>query len=300
MGGLFGGSEPSISYAQSPQQAQGMQMTLPLLQKAFGQATGTPYISGYETVNVPGSYSPMPSGSWRDYGLDYGSMDYSQPYQQQTAPYYYQKPIYTTPQESTTLNLWDIPSYNIPSPYNLPQAPQPTAGWFKSISPNVMQGLWEPYDFAASQLGERMGASGSIGSARGGYSGTAADAFGRFYSDAGKDIGMNAWNMMLPGMQNQWQAELTRNMGMWGEQLGLNKYMAQQQLQQNQYPWNLAPTLWGASMPSTVVNQGQQGLFESVLPIAEIMGMGALMGPAGAAAGTAAAGNQGFFGPMMK
>lgn len=144
---------------------------------------------------------------------------------------------------------WNIPSYNVPDAYG------PTKNWFNSISPDVMEGLWEPYEFAASQLGERMGAGGQLGSARGGYSGTAGDSFGRFYAEAGKDIGTQAWNMMSPGIMANWSAQLGQNQNLW-----------MQQLQRNMYPYSIMSGMLGASMPNTVVNQGSQGVMQSILP----------------------------------
>ena len=249
MGDFLFGEDPSIQYAQSPQQSQAQQLTMPLLQKMFGQALGQPYISGYETRTID---TPASGGQWgwQPQMNDFGYSPYTPGSSQQM-----QIPTYTTPQAGD-MNLW-----NIPNAYNIPQAVAPTSGWFNSLSPEVMQGLWEPYEQGASQLAERMGAAGMSGSARGGYSGTAGDAFGRYYSDASKNIGTQAWNMTSPGMMANWGAQLGQGQEMWNAQLN-----------QNMAPWNMLQGIWGASLPNTVVDPGSQGLVSQLAPFA-MMGL---------------------------
>ena len=91
--------------------------------------------------------------------------------------------------------------------YQQPSAPQPTADWFNSISPEVMKGLWEPYDFAANQMAEQLNYSGALGSG-GQYSGNAMNNFGDFYSKAGTQLGTQAWNMMSPGLIQDYNAQM--------------------------------------------------------------------------------------------
>lgn len=71
---------------------------------------------------------------------------------------------------------------------------QPTAQWYQNLSPEYMAGVWEPYNMGAQQMLENMGAQGVVGSGRGGYSGAASDALGRFYADASQQVGLDAWN----------------------------------------------------------------------------------------------------------
>lgn len=93
-------------------------------------------------------------------------------------------------------------------------APQPTAGWYDSLSPQVMQGLWEPYNEGGRQLMEVMGGAGRLGSESGGISGNAAAGLGQFYQDASKDVGLQAWQMASPGMWGDYQSGINeRNLG---------------------------------------------------------------------------------------
>lgn len=95
----------------------------------------------------------------------------------------------------------------VTSLYDQPSAPMPTAGWYNSIAPEVMQGLWEPYNDAAGQMAETLNMQGSLGSG-GRYTGNAMGNFGDFYSKAGTQIGTQAWNMMSPGMIQNYNAQM--------------------------------------------------------------------------------------------
>jgi len=82
----------------------------------------------------------------------------------------------------------------------------PDKDWFSSLSPEVMSGVWAPYEDAANKLNERIGSTGQLGNARGGISGNAAAGLGEFYSGAGRDFGLQAWNMTQPGRQAEYNA----------------------------------------------------------------------------------------------
>jgi hypothetical protein len=106
------------------------------------------------------------------------------------------------PQMGTPPNIYDVPSG---------QGLMPTKGWYDSISPEVKQGLWEPWNDASDQMMANMSGVGQFGSPVGGMSGAALNAQGSLYADAGEQVGMQAWNMMAPGQQALWQANLGRN-----------------------------------------------------------------------------------------
>jgi hypothetical protein len=116
--------------------------------------------------------------------------------------------------------------------YDQPSAPQPTSGWFNSISPEVMAGLWEPYDFAANQMAEQLNFQGSLG-AGGQYTGNALGNFGDFYSKAGTQLGTQAWNMMSPGLWADYQSQM-QEMMMPYQLLGMAPQMMPTGIVQNQ------------------------------------------------------------------
>jgi hypothetical protein len=172
--------------------------------------------------------------------------------------------------------LWDVPSY---SPTSAPQiggapgvtgAPMPTEGWFSGMDPNIMSGLWEPYQQGSKQLMEQLGAAGMAGGAASGLSGTAAGGLGRFWEDASKNVGLSAWNMINPNAMAQWQMEQERTMEPWRMQQSTNlaDWQAQnqasqnvwlQQLQARQAPYSIIPGMAGGAMPTPVQQQGGGG-----------------------------------------
>ena len=180
---FFGGGKTSVSYKQSPQQAEMYNMMLPLFQRLAGAG-----------------------GS--------GGM-----------------------------------------PFNIPSAVTPSSGWFNNLSPDVMKGIWEPYNEGANQMMETMGMNGQIGSARGGYSGTGGNAMGRYYADAATDVGKQAWDMTSPGLMNEWQARLQALL----------------------LPYGIFPGMMGETYPNPVVKQGSPGLGQSLLGIATGVGTGKLV-----------------------
>ena len=139
--------------------------------------------------------------------------------------------------------LFDAPSYDVPSTQGL----MPTSGWFDSISPDVMQGVWEPYNQASQQMAEQMGAGGMGGSARGGWSGAAGAGLGKFWEQAGRNVGQQAWGMMQPGMAAGWNADLARNQN-----------QAQMQYGALQAPYS-AVGMTGQGLPNMIATQQPQG-----------------------------------------
>lgn len=85
----------------------------------------------------------------------------------------------------------------------------PNAGWFNNLSPEIKQGMWEPYNEAGRNMINQMGGNGMV-SARGGFSGSGQTALADLYSKAGTQVGSQAWNMINPiqqqGFTNPWSA----------------------------------------------------------------------------------------------
>lgn len=162
-----------------------------------------------------------------------------------------------------------IPQYQVPSTQSI----MPTSDWWGGLAPQVKQGLWAPYNEGAQQMLEQMGGGGMLGSPSGGMSGAAGAAMGRYYQDAAKDVGLQAWQMTAPGAFAGWQADLQR--GMLGDQrqygLGLQDYQTtmqnagmmdslnqqawQQEIAARQMPWGIVPGLLGGSYSQPVVSQ---------------------------------------------
>lgn len=111
--------------------------------------------------------------------------------------------------------LYDVPTYDVPGAESM----MPTSDWYSNLSPEVMQGVWAPYQDASKQLQEQLGASGMGGSAIGGISGTAASGLGKFWEQAGRNVGQQAWGMVQPALSAEWQGNLGRNQWTAGAEL---------------------------------------------------------------------------------
>jgi hypothetical protein len=72
--------------------------------------------------------------------------------------------------------------------------------WWDSIASPVMAGLNAPWNDARNQMFESLGQAGSLGSAGAGMSGAAGAALGEFESNRANQMGLQAWNMMQPGL----------------------------------------------------------------------------------------------------
>jgi len=121
--------------------------------------------------------------------------------------------------------------------YNVPQAPMPNQGWFSGLDPSITQGLWEPYQQGSQQLAEQLGSYGQLGSARGGVAGAGAAGLGKYWEQAGRDVGLSAWSMINPNQMAQYQA----------------------QTQAQQMPWLTMPSVFGNAMPTPYIKQGDSG-----------------------------------------
>ena len=133
--------------------------------------------------------------------------------------------------------LWDVPEY-----------PQPTAGWWSGLDQNVRSGIMEPYMDMANQMGEQFGAAGMGGSPLTGSTGAFGAALGDQMGQWGGQAALTGWNMLQPGYQNEFNAQLQSNMA----------------------PWTMAPSYLGALagyMPQAHVTQKSN-------PFSEMLGLG--------------------------
>ena len=131
----------------------------------------------------------------------------------------------------------------------------PTKGWYDNMSPEIKQGMWEPWNDAANQLQMNMGGQGQLGTPGAGYSGAAGTGLGQLYADAGQQVGMQAWNMMQPGQQAMWQANLGRNVQEYQTSLQPWQQNHQSEMEAWRMPYSMAPGLMTGSYPTGLVTQ---------------------------------------------
>lgn len=149
--------------------------------------------------------------------------------------------------------LWDTGTYNIPqTPQMDPTQAMPFQGWMPP--PNVMAGLWEPYQQGADLLTERMGAGGQMGSAGGGMSGAYGNAMGKYYADASNKVGLQGWQMMQPALQASMIGNNANQMQGWQAGLGRNRDIWSSNMQQQRFPWDaMMGMMGGGSLNSQAV-----------------------------------------------
>jgi hypothetical protein len=182
-----------------------------------------------------------------------------------------------------TMSNYDIPNANLM---------MPTKQWYNSMDPSVKAGVMAPWQDAAGALKEQMASMGQLGNPSAGISGQGATGLGELWSRAGKDMGLQMWNMSQPAMQANWQAKLDQ-----GKLSGMEGYMdataANQAVQQNyqnamqrrgevlqgrQAPFTMAPGFLGsiAQMPAAFTpgtpSTGSQ--FMNMLPMLATAGLG--------------------------
>ena len=150
-----------------------------------------------------------------------GSVQYSQSPQQ--AQVYQQ--IMPLLQQLTQAGMTGSTPYAIPGTEML----MPSKDWYSNISPEVMQGIRAPYEDASKQLTESLGYS--AGSAMGGASGTLGAAQGKFWEQAGRGMGQQAWGMTQPAQSAGWQA----------------------MLQASQMPFSMVPGMMGGTYSTPVI-----------------------------------------------
>jgi hypothetical protein len=226
-------------------------------------------------------------------------------------------PLWRIPQTPTAPTA---PQYTSPTPqgYNVPDAVGPTQGWWDSIASPVMAGLNAPWNDARNQMFESLGQAGSLGSAGAGMSGAAGAALGEFESNRANQMGLQAWNMMQPGLMNQWQGQLGANQYLTGMQnaaeqqqygtnyqnqlnqqqqdYGMSQNLWNQQIAANQAPFTIAPGLMGGTY-STPMVQEQPNMIGGALSGGMMGGLGGLaLGAANPAAYALLGAGAGLFG----
>ena len=189
---------------------------------------------------------------------------------------------------------WQIPQMpdipEMPSAYQGIERAMPTSAWWNSISPDIKQAAWQPYEDMTDNLMESLGYGGSVGSPSGGFSGAAGEALGReVVSRAATQIPAQLWNMTGPQMQQAWQQDYGTEKGRVLAGYESEAQRRQEQLRAISYPWQTLPGLLGGTYSDAIVDPGEAS------PIAGILGgasSGATMGTAaggivsGATAGT--------------
>jgi hypothetical protein len=239
--GSGGGSQ--VDYQSSPEARAMMAALMPTVMGLYGKGIGdVPTTYG---ASGPGPFSEqIVSGLREKYGPE------------------------PTPQQGPgSFGVGDVLGYNIPSVQNL----MPTSGWYQGIAPEVKAGLREPYMDAHQRIMEQMNMRGQFGGSGGGISPAAAAFSGEFAAQMGQGMGMQAWQMTQPALNQQYQAELQRNM--------LMKTM----------PYSLLPGFIGQGMPQPVVSPAGPGAAGTManMGAGALAGYGATGNPWGAAAGGA-------------
>jgi hypothetical protein len=133
------------------------------------------------------------------------------------------------------------------SPYQIPstESMMPTQSWWNSLSPDVMAGVWAPYQQASKGMLEQLGGIGQLGSARGGSTGAAGAALGQFSADAANKVGLQAWQMSQPAAQIGWQAQLAQNQQGYGNQLTEAQTNYANEVARQQANYQMAQQAWG-------------------------------------------------------
>lgn len=138
------------------------------------------------------------------------------------------------------------PLWEPPAPPTLPglEMMMPTAATMGAIAPEVREAVMAPYTDVSRQLTEQLGAAGQLGSARGGISGAGATGLGRYWADVAPEYTKSLWGMTAPAQ-----------MAGWGREADLATQLWQQQIAAQQFPFGVIPGVFGAAMPSPVVQQ---------------------------------------------
>jgi hypothetical protein len=172
---------------------------------------------------------------------------------------------------SMTGILSGVPQYQIPNVNSM----MPTQDWWNSLSPDVMQGIWAPYQQASKGMLEQLGGMGQLGSARGGATGAAGAALGQFGADAANKVGLQAWQMSQPAMQAGWNAQLAQNQQGYGNQLTEANTNYQNQISQQNKDYATAMQAWGLPFGLT----GQiGGTYSQGITTQPSSGMGGMFG----------------------
>lgn len=153
---------------------------------------------------------------------------------------------------SMTGVLSGVQPYQIPSTESM----MPTQSWWNSLSPDVMAGVWAPYQQASQGMLEQLGGMGQLGSARGGATGAAGAALGQFSADAANKVGLQAWQMSQPAMQAGWQAQLGQNQQGYQNQLTESQTNYANDVARQQADYAMQQQVWGMPFGMTGMMPG--------------------------------------------
>jgi len=213
---MGGGGKTETEYTSSPEQQAIMRALMPLIQglSGYGQrGMGGEYPEGAPSTLGQPSAPQMPSAE----GVLTGTDMYKIPEMAQASPY-------DVP-DIYKVNPYALATFGQLGSYDVPGAVLPSKDWYGSMSPEVMEGVWAPYQEGAEQMLEAFG-----GTAGAGISGAHAAAMGKYFADASKDVGLQAWQMSQPGMMAEWQAQVGRGRDIWGEEAARQRIMQGQRV----------------------------------------------------------------------
>jgi hypothetical protein len=121
----------------------------------------------------------------------------------------------------------------------------PTTEIMNSLDPSISNALWQPIHQGADQLQERLIGSGIVG-------GSAGNALGSYYGQAAPQVSGQLANLVSPALS---------------------------------YPYSMAGSLFGQTLPTPVVDPGSPGILPGLIQAAAPIAGMAMFGPFGAAAG---------------
>lgn len=238
------GEDPSVSYSQSPEQSQMFQMFMPVMQQIVDRATGgrsggqsgalSGVNAGVGNLFDPSSMSQMPGqGGGKGGSANSTLWDIPDAPNAPTAPS--MQGVYSGV-PGANFQGYDVTGPNVGS-YNTPGVGglMPQQGWYDNMDSSIKSSLNEPWNAARSSMFETLGGQGNLGSARGGFSGAAGAALGEFESNRANQVGMQAWNMMQPGLTADYNAQLGRNRDVFGAQTNADMWQAGAQTDANKY-----------------------------------------------------------------
>ena len=280
----LGGGDPSVEYTQSPEQRMMYQMFMPVMANIASRATGQSPSSFFQTSGGSGSSGNVRSASGADGAGNFLNASLNELFATTGASPGSIGGFNLS--DSPVTSLWEIPnapsaptaqsmsgvysgvspvnysgyniltpsigSYNVATPnigtYNTPDVSMllPQKGWMSGIDTNIMAGIEEPWNRARNEMFETLGTN--IGSARGGFSGAAGAALGEFQANKAANVGLQAWEMMQPGLMADYNAQLQRNRDVYGAQTAADMWSAEAQtgMGRDIFSAQTAADMWGA------------------------------------------------------
>jgi len=140
-----------------------------------------------------------------------------------------------------------------PVPYKIPDISgmMPTKGWYEGLEPGIKEAAWEPYMKGYDILENRMAGRGTLGSARAGVSGAAADVMSQYTQQVTPQVTSSLWGMTQPALQAGWGALAQREKAPY-DMMGMGSQ----------------------ALPTGIVTQPQSSMMQQLLPWMLMYGMG--------------------------